>query len=204
MLENLKITAESKRGLEWLKENYSFTTYSVAVDTAVQFFKNNKINPRETISNNYTESLMLVRNEIIDLKKFINADSQSLRKRHYAIERDYFVGMNRKLDIVSKILINDSIEKNNESIRKEITDKADNSDSVVLKLRKEVKEYSELLKKYSNTVDAQETIFKEYRKHFKTIKKNISYEKNTFGKSKVVIDLPQAEVEAIFDLLEKL
>jgi hypothetical protein len=216
MAVNVKISETAKESLDWLKTNYQFNNFSDCINTIGTFFKSNYVSPRETISNNYSESLAGVKSEIVDLRKFISDDSQSLRKRFGAIERDYYISTNRKIDAVYKILIEGSIDKSNAVIAENIlkndsnilvsedTNAISNNDEIVAKLKREIIEYDTQIKSYSSIVDSQENTFKEYKKAFNNLKKNIGYEKNTFGKTKVIIDLSQEEVEAMFNLLDKL
>lgn len=216
MAINIKLSETAKESLDWLKTNYQFNNFSDCINTIGTFFKSNYVSPRETISNNYSESLAGVKTEIIDLRKFISDDSQSLRKRFGAIERDYYISTNRKLDAVYKILLENFIGKSNSILAENILNKEDlnsvlketntviQTDEPVLKFKKEIQEYEEQVKNYSRIVDSQELTFKEYKKLFNNLKKNVVYEKNAFGKSKVIIDLAQEDVEEIFNSLEKL
>ncbi len=208
MAVNIKITETAKESLDWLKATYQFNNFSDCINTIGTFFKSNYVSPRENISTNFSESLSGVKNEIIDLRKFIDKDSQSLRKRHGAIERDYFIGMNRKLDAIYKSIINENIEKYNEELENKIVPEQKSNeiinDEIVVKLKNEIKDYSEQLQNYSKIVDTQERVFKEYKNQFSILKKNLNFEKNAFGKSKVIIELTQEEVENIFNIIEKL
>ncbi|OXA65332.1 hypothetical protein B0A67_24505 [Flavobacterium aquidurense] len=216
MAVNVKISETAKESLDWLKTNYQFNNFSDCINTIGTFFKSNYVSPRETISNNYSESLAGVKSEIVDLRKFISDDSQSLRKRFGAIERDYYILTNRKIDAVYKILLESSIDKTNSDIAENILNNdsvvstsdtinpVNNNDDIVLKLKREIAEYDTQIKSYSSIVDSQENTFKEYKKVLNNLKKNLGYEKNTFGKTKVVIDLEKEEVEAMFNLLDKL
>jgi hypothetical protein len=219
MLENLKITPEAKKGVEWLKEAYSFTSYSVAIDTAIQFFRINKISPRDSISENVIKSLIETKHEIkediSDFRKWITKDTQSLRNRFGAIERDYYVLTNRKLDSIYKILIESSIDKSNLLLAEKVLNNDENipvlnelstvqkNDDAVSKLKRELLESDEQVKSYSRIVDSQENTFKEYKRVFNNIKKSIINEKTAFGKTKLVIDLTQEEVEELFNSLDK-
>ena len=218
MLENLKITPEAKKGVEWLKETYSFTSYSVAIDTAIQFFKINKISPRDNIGDNVIKSLLETKSEIkediLDFRKWITKDTQSLRNRFGAIERDYYVLTNRKLDSIYKILMEGSIDKSNlllaEKVLNNDSNVSDLKDTIpvnqnedsVLKLKKEIKELDDQVTSYSRIVDSQENIFKEYKRVLNNIKKNIIPEKTPFGKTKLIIDLTQEEIEELFNSLD--
>lgn len=215
MAINIKLSETAKESLDWLKTNYQFNNFSDCINTIGTFFKANYVSPRETISNNYSESLAGVKTEIVDLRKFISDDSQSLRKRFGAIERDYYIITNRKLDAVYKILLDNSIDKSNAnlvdtilkndtnvSIPNETITVNQNEDSV-LKLKKEIKELDEQVTSYSRIVDSQENTFKEYKRVLNNIKKNIIPEKTPFGKTKLLIDLTQEEIEELFNSLDK-
>lgn len=216
MAINIKLSETAKESLDWLKTNYQFNNFSDCINTIGTFFKANYVSPRETISNNYSESLAGVKTEIVDLRKFISDDSQSLRKRFGAIERDYYIITNRKLDAVYKILLDNSIDKSNAnlaetilkndttvSIQNETIPVNQNEDSVS-KLKKEIKELDEQVTSYSRIVDSQENTFKEYKRVLNNIKKNIIPEKTPFGKTKLLIDLTQEEIEELFNSLDKL
>lgn len=207
MLENLKITTESKKGLEWLKEAYSFTTYSVAIDTVVQFFKNNNVSPRDSISNNIANFLFETKSEIktdiVDLKKFIKEDSQSMRKRHGAIERDYFMAMNRKIDSIYKKLIDDGIDERNEKLEKKLI----NDDDKVIDYSDALKKNNELLESRNKTINELQTIVdkqdRTMNEYFQTLKKlndSIKYEKTLTG-NKIFINLSLEEVNDLFKLI---
>lgn len=215
MAINIKLSETAKESLDWLKTNYQFNNFSDCINTIGTFFKANYVSPRETISNNYSESLAGVKTEIVDLRKFISDDSQSLRKRFGAIERDYYIMTNRKLDAVYKMLLDNSIDKSNAnladtilkndtnvSIQNETITVNQNEDSVS-KLKKEIKELDEQVTSYSRIVDSQENTFKEYKRVLNNIKKNILPEKTPFGKTKLIIDLTQEEIEELFNSLDK-
>lgn len=182
MLENLKITPTAKKGLEWLKKEYSFTTYSVAVDTVVQFFNNNKINPRETISNNYTESLVLVRKEITELKNFITSDSQSLRKRHGAIERDYFIYMKQKLDELT------SEKGNNNQAQIE---------GIINQAREELEQKNKMIQELKKELITVKAKANNYYSFLEKLNQNMGYKETKEGKI-VIINLPLEEVDKLF------
>ena len=105
-----------------------------------------------------------------------------------------------------KSIINENIEKYNEELENKIVPEQKSNeiinDEIVVKLKNEIKDYSEQLQNYSKIVDTQERVFKEYKNQFSILKKNLNFEKNAFGKSKVIIELTQEEVENIFNIID--
>lgn len=207
MYKSMKVNSLSKDGLDWLIEQYRFTTYSDCITTIVSFFKNNNVSPRDSISNNFTVSLFETKSEIktdiVDLKKFIKEDSQSMRKRHGAIERDYFMAMNRKIDSIYKKLIDDGIDERNEKLEKKLI----NDDEKVIDYSDALKKNNELLESRNKTinelqtiVDKQDITMNEYFQTLKKLNDSIKYEKTLTG-NKIFINLSLEEVNDLFKLI---
>lgn len=207
MTKMIRVTEVSKKSLDWLIDQYSFTTYNDCITTIAVFFQNNNVNPRDSISNNFSISLSEakyeIKTDIVDLKKFIKEDSQSIRKRHGAIERDYFIAMNRKIDSIYKKLIDDSIEERNEILEKKIINKEDDA----IDYSDALKKNNELLESRNKTinelqtiVDKQDITMNEYFQTLKKLNDSIKYEKTLTG-NKIFINLSLEEVNDLFKLI---
>lgn len=207
MAINVKISETAKESLDWLKSNYQFNNFSDCITTIASFFKNNNVSPRDSISNNFTVSLFETKSEIktdiVDLKKFIKEDSQSMRKRHGAIERDYFMAMNRKIDSIYKKLIDDGIDERNEKLEKKLI----NDDEKVIDYSDALKKNNELLESRNKTINELQTIVnkqdKTMNEYFQTLKKlndSIKYEKTLTG-NKIFINLSLDEVNDLFKII---
>lgn len=207
MTKMIRVTEVSKKSLDWLIDQYSFTTYNDCITTIAVFFQNNNVNPRDSISNNFSISLSEakyeIKTDIVDLKKFIKEDSQSIRKRHGAIERDYFIAMNRKIDSIYKKLIDDSIEERNEILEKKIINKEDDA----IDYSDALKKNNELLESRNKTINELQTIVdkqdRTMNEYFQTLKKlndSIKYEKTLTG-NKIFINLSLEEVNDLFKLI---
>ena len=207
MNKSIKVDLATYEAVEDVKTTFSFKSFSECIHSMSVFFKNNNVSPRDSISNNFTVSLFETKSEIktdiVDLKKFIKEDSQSMRKRHGAIERDYFIAMNRKIDSIYKKLIDDGIDERNEKLEKKLI----NDDEKVIDYSDALKKNNELLESRNKTINELQTIVnkqdKTMNEYFQTLKKlndSIKYEKTLTG-NKIFINLSLEEVNDLFKLI---
>ena len=206
-MKTLKITEDAHEGLDWLKDLLNVPSYSLCILESVRFFKNNNVSPRDSINNTFTNYLIETKSEIktdiVDLKKFIKEDSQSMRKRHGAIERDYFMAMNRKIDSIYKKLIDDGIEERNEKLESKLI----SDDEKVIDYSDALKKNNELLESRNKTINELQTIVdkqdRTMNEYFQTLKKlndSIKYEKSLTG-NKIFINLSLDEVNDLFKII---
>jgi hypothetical protein len=210
MLENLKIRTESKKGLEWLKENYSFTTYSVAIDTVIQFFKNNNINPRETIYNNYSETIYNFKKELFlkleGIEKKENDNTERVIKLNRRIEEDLIKPIRKNVYEIHSVAIDYHNTKSNENLIKNIIEEdnktlneSSNLDKIK-ELEKVISDQDAIMKKTNSIIEEQDKKMIEYHRCLKKLNDNVGFEKGFSGK-KVFIDLPFDEVQELFYLI---
>ncbi|MFM9512824.1 BfmA/BtgA family mobilization protein, partial [Flavobacterium psychrophilum] len=205
-----KITKESKNGLEWLKKNYSFNTYSIAIDTAIQFFKNNNISPRERIYNNYSEAIFNFKNELFlkldEFEKKENENTERIIKLNRRFELDYLKPINVKLFDVHKNSIDDFNDKNNSKVISNIIGNSAIETSNLQNIE-ENKKLNETIIKQENAIkfwkeqnEILEKEKKEYHRCMEKLNRNMKVEKTLMGK-KPYINLSVEETEKLFYLI---
>lgn len=218
MYINIKISEKAKENIDNLKEDNKFSTFSECINEISRFFKTNNLSPRDIIAVNEKQTLFenhyallnefkilkeLFKVDFIELKKFIKEDSQSLRKRHGALERDSFIPMGRKIDSIYKKLIDDGIDERNEKLEKKLI----NDDDKVIDYSDALKKNNELLESRNKTinelqtiVDKQDITMNEYFQTLKKLNDSIKYEKTLTG-NKIFINLSLEEVNDLFKLI---
>lgn len=218
MYINIKISEKAKENIDNLKEDNKFSTFSECINEISRFFKTNNLSPRDIIAVNEKQTLFenhyallnefkilkeLFKVDFIELKKFIKEDSQSLRKRHGALERDSFIPMGRKIDSIYKKLIDDGIDERNEKLEKKLI----NDDEKVIDYSDALKKNNELLESRNKTinelqtiVDKQDITMNEYFQTLKKLNDSIKYEKTLTG-NKIFINLSLEEVNDLFKLI---
>ena len=218
MYINIKISEKAKENIDNLKEDNKFSTFSECINEISRFFKTNNLSPRDIIAVNEKQTLFenhyallnefkilkeLFKVDFIELKKFIKEDSQSLRKRHGALERDSFIPMGRKIDSIYKKLIDDGIDERNEKLEKKLI----NDDEKVIDYSDALKKNNELLESRNKTINELQTIVnkqdKTMNEYFQTLKKlndSIKYEKTLTG-NKIFINLSLDEVNDLFKII---
>lgn len=218
MYINIKISEKAKENIDNLKEDNKFSTFSECINEISRFFKTNNLSPRDIIAVNEKQTLFenhyallnefkilkeLFKVDFIELKKFIKEDSQSLRKRHGALERDSFIPMGRKIDSIYKKLIDDGIEERNEKLEKKLI----NDDEKGIDYSNALKKNNELLESRNKTinelqtiVDKQDITMNEYFQTLKKLNDSIKYEKTLTG-NKIFINLSLEEVNDLFKLI---
>lgn len=218
MYINIKISEKAKENIDNLKEDNKFSTFSECINEISRFFKTNNLSPRDIIAVNEKQTLFenhyallnefkilkeLFKVDFIELKKFIKEDSQSLRKRYGALERDSFIPMGRKIDSIYKKLIDDGIDERNEKLEKKLI----NDDEKVIDYSDALKKNNELLESRNKTinelqtiVDKQDITMNEYFQTLKKLNDSIKYEKTLTG-NKIFINLSLEEVNDLFKLI---
>lgn len=218
MYINIKISEKAKENINNLKEDNKFSTFSECINEISRFFKINNLSPRDIIAVNEKQTLFenhyallnefkilkeLFKVDFIDLKKFIKEDSQSLRKRHGALERDSFIPMGRKIDEIYKLSIDNSINLRNEKLENTLI----NDDEKVIDYSDALKKNNELLVSRNKTinelqtiVDKQDITINEYFQTLKKLNDSIKYEKSLTG-NKIFINLSLDEVNDLFKII---
>ena len=208
MLENLKISKEGKEGVVWLKNHFNFSTYSVAINTAVSFFKNNNVSPREVLNGNNISSMLFdSTNKILesneDIKSFIRTDSQSLRKRHGAIEKEYFIIMKRQLEELSSKFDNlkgnlsadipNNFDKKKDAIAPKENKKNDNInfEKEIINLKKVIENKNITVVDLEKLLEDKIDLIYKLDSNFENIKSNIIVEKGIVGRKKYVLDIDE-------------
>lgn len=206
MRNTIKISSEAKSELDWLKASFSFSNFSITIETVVQFFKNNKINPREVLSNNYSEALFELKKEIAlnfeKLEAIENNNTERIIKLNRRIEEDYIKPSNRKLMSINEITqelwsqkkVDDFVEKNtpNQTVEKSI--------GKIEELQKNSALQEKAISDYKDIILKQEGELREYHRCLKVLSENVKFEKAILG-DKYLINLKKEEIEKLFYLI---
>jgi hypothetical protein len=206
MAKQVTLSAEAKISLDRLKKEYSFSSYNNCIVKIDAFFKDNNLSPKDKVSNNASDVIEKktkeLKGDIQDLKKYIAADSQSLRKRYGALERDYFKTFDRKIEtIYQKIIIENSLKKeriNEQDITTPQVSNLDNNSTQKDKIK--IKQQFDSINNYQKMIDTLEKTQRNDRHIISKIKENISYERSTFGKTKTILNFSQEELEKLFNI----
>jgi hypothetical protein len=206
MAKQVTLSAEAKISLDRLKKEYSFSSYNNCIVRIDAFFKDNNLSPKDKVSNNASDVIEKktkeLKGDIQDLKKYIAADSQSLRKRYGALERDYFKTFDRKIEtIYQKIIIENSLKKeriNEQDITTPQVSNLDNNSTQKDKIK--IKQQFDSINNYQKMIDTLEKTQRNDRHIISKIKENISYERSTFGKTKTILNFSQEELEKLFNI----
>jgi hypothetical protein len=199
MYKMVRLTQEAKELLDSLIVEQKFKNISEGIISVAWFFRNNKVSSRDILGSNPNRE---IKEDIQNLKKYIATDSQSLRKRYGALERDYFKTFDRKIEtIYQKIIIENSLKKeriNEQDITTSQVSNLDNNSSQKDKIK--IKQQSDSLNNYQKIVNTQERTQRNERHIISKIKENISYERSTFGKTKTILNFSQEELEKLFNI----
>lgn len=207
MEHKIRVSLEAKNKLERTKKQNNFKTFSDCIETMCEFFNTNSVSPKDKILNQVQYDFANIKNLInhgsVNLQKFISDDSQSLRKRHGAIERDYFVPMSMKIEKLYDHFIGaterkkqtETIEKEFEFeiIEKKYKANINDQQRIIDDLNLHVKKRDLLIEKRDDTLA-------EYFKIIKTLNENVKYEKTISGK-KVFINLPIDRINELFKII---
>ncbi|OCB78844.1 hypothetical protein LPBF_00215 [Flavobacterium crassostreae] len=176
MRKDIRISVEAKNKFDVLNTKEKFSTASECIIQICNFFEENNLSPKDKIgvktANSFNELEKVFKVELMLLKEFIKTDSQSLRKRHGAIEKEYFIPLNRKIsEIDSKLNIKENLNTENKN------------------------ELEKLYLKQKEIDELQKTL-RETSRILKRISENLSIE-NLQGKNYPVINLEEYELENI-------
>ena len=206
MRNTIKITNEAKESLDWLKSNFSFTNFSIAIETASTFFKNNNINPREVMINNFSNSIFKLEKELSlkmeNILEIENKNTERIIKLNRRIEEDILKPVNKKINDIHVSVLNDYNNIHNEKVLKSndenVSDKAliDN----ISELKKIIDQQNKSISGYKDLVEKHESENKEYFRCMKTLNQNMKVENTPSGK-KIYINLPVDEAENLFHLI---
>jgi predicted RNase H-like nuclease (RuvC/YqgF family) len=176
MRKDIRISVEAKNKFDELNTKEKFSTASECIIQICNFFEENNFSPKDKIgvktANSFNELEKVVKVELMLLKEFIKTDSQSLRRRHGAIEKEYFIPLNRKISEIDSKLNS-----------KEKSEKEENDELEKLHLKQ--KEIDELQKKIRETT-----------RILKRISENLSIE-NLQGRNYPIVNLEEYELENI-------
>jgi predicted transcriptional regulator len=201
---NIRISEDAKFALDNLKNNFGYSTFNQTIKEIYIFFQKNKITPNDTLDSNFFSVLSMLKEnlltEILDIKKFVKSDSQSMRRLLRALEKDHLVKLSTKIHFLT-----DEARERNEKIKIENTFK---KPEVKIEneqlLKKHVPELSILesqqkrIQYMDKTISQQDVNIEIYQKKFKKIFDHYKIEKNTFGKEKIVIEMDREDFEQLF------
>ena len=201
---NMRVNKDAKDSLKELKETVGYSTYSSTLKEMCNFFFRNKITPKDTLDSNFFSVLSMLKEtllkEIIDIKKFVKTDSQSMRKLLRALERDHLVSLSTKVSFLT--------DQERERNLKSLAENTFNVSAEINKITKEKQKSEEILfiEEQAQAISAldknllkQDLIIHKYEINFKKILNLYKIEKNTFGKQKVVIDMEREAFEELFN-----
>ena len=201
---NMRVNKDAKDSLKELKETVGYSTYSYTIKEMCSFFFRNKITPKDTLDSNFFSVLSMLKEtllkEIIDIKKFVKTDSQSMRKLLRALERDHLVSLSTKVSFLT--------DQERERNLKSLAENTFNVSAEINKITKEKQKSEEILfiEEQAQAISAldknllkQDLIIHKYETNFKKILNFYKIEKNTFGKQKVVIEMEREAFEELFN-----
>ncbi|NJM80499.1 MAG: hypothetical protein HC854_14390 [Flavobacterium sp.] len=200
MSKTIRLTDEAKDGLDWLKEAYNFTNFSIAVETCSLFFKNNKVNPRDLLSENFSQTLLEFKKEMIhSFEKVIENNNDNI-ERVIKIERrfeiDYFKPSNIKLIDIHKSNVQSSNDKSNNEIINSLKD----TSKELLDLNSKIKILESDNKLKDDLIKSLETEKLEYHRCLKKLNESMRVEKFE-NSNRPYINLTVSEAEELFYLI---
>lgn len=201
--KSVGISLNTKGLLDEIKEKYSIGTYDNCINFMAVFIIKNDINPRDEFVGDFKKSLIDFEIRILkyfeDMQIKLVKDNTSLRKWVGAMEKTYFIPMNKKMALLEQKSIlqidNKSLEKQDNIQSQNNVNLLENEESlslgglndIELKLEEKNKEYSEL---YKENDELKNTLF--------NIINNSRIETTgMLGKEKVVINMSSDEWEKI-------
>jgi hypothetical protein len=206
MTSNIKLNERGKSDLVAMKKAFGCSTYSNVIEIVYSFFTRNKITPRDNIDSNFFAVLSMLKEEVLkevlDIKKFVKTDSQSMRKLLRALEKDHLVKLSTKVSFLTdeakernlKINVEDAFNISKENTKNKDLIKNENSDlELINQQAKIISTQQKTLQKQDISIEKNELILKKIQTFYKV-------EKNTFGKEKVVIEIEREEFENLFNL----
>lgn len=202
-ITSIQIKKDTKSLLDEIKEKYSIGTYDNCINFMAVFIIKNDINPRDEFVGDFKKSLIDFEIRILkyfeDMQIKLVKDNTSLRKWVGAMEKTYFIPMNKKMALLEQKSIlqidNKSLEKQDNIQSQNNVNLLENEESlslgglndIELKLEEKNKEYSEL---YKENDELKNTLF--------NIINNSRIETTgMLGKEKVVINMSSDEWEKI-------
>lgn len=210
MIQQLKIHSDAKKGLEWIKEFYSFRDYTTTVETVVQFFKINNVSPRDTLSNNLKEDAaekhLLLLSEFKTLNATLKKEFKPLIEIYKAVERDQLKPIHRKIDTIYTNMVDDKTIFENATLEKK--EQALEEVPKLLEQIKKLKVRNDQLSQSNSVLNKlvanKDTHLRGCVKYLSLIFSRVSKEKNSFGKDKIILDVSddeRKEMNAFFDSL---
>ena len=206
----MKVNSLSKDGLDWLIEQYRFTTYSDCITTIVSFFKNNNVNPRDSVTNGFSETIFNLKKELLqkleEIEKKESDNTERVIKINRRIEEDSIKPIRKNVFEIHSIAMdyynsksNDNLVKNSLEVENKISNETLNLDKIK-ELEKVIYEQDNNLKKTNTIIDEQDKKLKEYHRCLKILNEKVGFVDGLTGR-KVYIDLPFAEVQSLFHLI---
>jgi uncharacterized coiled-coil protein SlyX len=193
MPKPIKLSDELALKFEALKLRLRYTKNTDFINDMCDFFEVNNVNLK---SENYKSSFTV-------LTEFLNKKFNQLQARNTAVERDYFVSFNRKIDSIYEESIKNDIAKSNEKLVENLP-KLDNSNEdhsfKITEFEKLILSQEKSIDSSNNIIAKQDDLIKEYHRCLKLLNENIKFENGISGK-KVFINLPLEEANKLFYLI---
>jgi hypothetical protein len=191
MPKMIKLNDRATAELNKLKVKYEFTTYSNCIEEMAHFFLKSGISPMDyDIDKNF-----------ITLTDFVKRKIDQLQARNTAVEKEYFLGFRKDINILKEHIL--------KNIKKNLDENIDSSETEskleneILKLNKNIKSNSEnhhlTIEDYKKTIEGlktdRELLFKNLKRFDESLKKD--------SKGNIIaIDLEKKEVENLFSILK--
>lgn len=192
----VKLTKEAKEQLDWLKSSFNFTSFSVCIETIGFFFKNNKINPRDLLTENYTQAIYNLKKDIhSSIENLLNVDNNNTEriiKINRKFEIDYLKPMNIKLFDIHKNSIHEFNQNSNEKIISNITEDS----KKIIQLNEKIEIMQLEIQNKKNELSKATNDLSEYHRCLKTLNENMKIKDGI-----PFINLPVNEAEDLFYLI---
>ncbi|ELY2018805.1 hypothetical protein SL053_002740 [Flavobacterium psychrophilum] len=194
MRKPIQLDEVSKANIDWLKKTYSFSGYIECINFVTAFFKNNKIDPRSKLEENFTIAVEQMESRLI--KRFNQLQSR------ITIDIEYFNKFDNKFDSFNDIF-NEKIIKNkiqNETENTLINTSNLQNNEEIRKLNDTILKQENAIKVWKEQNEILEKEKKEYHRCMEKLNRNMKVEKTLMGK-KPYINLSVEETEKLFYLI---
>jgi len=201
---NIRLSDQGKDSLDYLKQEHSFRSYNECLISIKHFFKEHHLSPREKLSTSFITSVLEskielkseLKREFEELKKFIREDSQSLRKRHGAIEKSYLLPIEKKVSNIDEYVTKKELENRNLQFSK--SDELDTKNEIII-LEKTIGEREKSIEENCKKIEKLESKIDQYKNTIRQIYDHYILEKSTFGKDKIYIEMSKEEFEKLLN-----
>lgn len=185
MRKTLKFSPDAKDAIEWIKKTYDFANYSIAIETIANFFKINKLNPKDLTYGNIENTVNFNRDKIIDLE---NKNTERIISIIRNIEINLFHPMNKKLIDIHGISVNDYNKNHNNTIENNL----DNSIELLQK--------NKIIDELKNELLETKNKLLEYHRCLETLNKSVKVLKID-NEYTVIFNGSEEEVQDLFYLI---